>query len=186
MEIHFRFDPEKTVEATAFLLKLHGEPINSFDLLKMLYMADRIALQTMDQPITGDQYISTDCGPVLSTVYYLIQGKSLDEISPTWEKFIAPCDDKRIYLVDDPGVGNLCDEEEGILKDVYYNFIQSDSCHRLEWGQNFPEWKKSYDFSYPSIPVERILKVLGKTDHEINSIRQEALREAYLDEVLSG
>jgi hypothetical protein len=186
MEIHFRFDLEKTVEATAFLLKLHGEPINSFDLLKMLYMADRIALQTMDQPITGDQYISMDCGPVLSTVYHLIQDKPLDGIWPIWTKFIAPYDDQHIYLVDDPGVGNLCDEEEGILKNVHDRFAQLDLYHRLEWCRDFPEWQKSHELSNSFIPVEAILKSIGKTDHEINSIRQEALREAYLDEVLNG
>ncbi len=37
MAIHFRFDLEKTVEATAFLLKLHGETMKSLDLLKLLY-----------------------------------------------------------------------------------------------------------------------------------------------------
>ena len=185
MAIHFRFDPEKTVEATAFLLKLHGRSMNSLDLLKMLYMADRIALQTMDQPITGDQYISMDCGPVLSTVYNLIQGKPLDGIWPIWGKFVTPCNNQHVRLVDDPGVENLCDEEEDILKHIYYSFSQLDSTHILDWSRDFPEWQKPHDLS-SSLSVEKILEALGKTDHEIHSIRQEALREAYLDEVLNG
>jgi hypothetical protein len=60
MAIHFRFDPEKTVEAAAMLLKLHGKPMKYLGLLKMLYIADRIALQRMEQPITGDHYVSMD------------------------------------------------------------------------------------------------------------------------------
>jgi hypothetical protein len=57
MTIKFRFHPEKTVEAAAILLKLHGKPMKYLGLLKMLYIADRLALKTMDQPITGiDMY----------------------------------------------------------------------------------------------------------------------------------
>ncbi len=72
MTIKFRFHPEKAVEAAAILLKLHGKPMKYLGLLKMLYIADRLALKTMDQPITGDRYVSMDYGPVLSGVYDLI------------------------------------------------------------------------------------------------------------------
>jgi hypothetical protein len=55
MNVEFRFHPQKTLEAAAVLLKLHGKPMKYLGLLKMLYLADRIALQKMDQPITGDR-----------------------------------------------------------------------------------------------------------------------------------
>ncbi|XZO01656.1 MAG: Panacea domain-containing protein [Microcoleus sp.] len=78
MSIQFRFHPEKAVEAAAILLKLHGRPMKHLGLLKMLYIADRFALQRMEQPIIGDRYVSMDYGPVLSGVYDLIQGKADD------------------------------------------------------------------------------------------------------------
>lgn len=58
MAIQFQFHPEKAVEAAALLLKLHGKPMKYLGLLKMLYIADRIALERLEQPITGDQYVS--------------------------------------------------------------------------------------------------------------------------------
>ncbi len=69
MCIQFRFHPEKAVEAAAAFLKLHGKPMKYLGLLKMLYIADRIALERMEQAITGDHYVSMDYGPVLSGVY---------------------------------------------------------------------------------------------------------------------
>ena len=82
MSISFRFHPEKAVEAAAMLLKLHGKPMKYLGLLKMLYIADRLALKLMEQPITGDRYVSMDYGPVLSGVYDLIKGKPVDDALP--------------------------------------------------------------------------------------------------------
>lgn len=38
MEISFPFNSEKTVEAAAMFLKLHGKPMKYIALLKMLYI----------------------------------------------------------------------------------------------------------------------------------------------------
>ena len=89
MAILFRFHPQKAVGAAAMFLKLHGKPMKYLGLLKMLYIADRIALERMEQTITGDCYFSMDYGPVLSGVYDLIKGKSVDGALPLWKKFIS-------------------------------------------------------------------------------------------------
>ncbi|MDB9464369.1 Panacea domain-containing protein, partial [Dolichospermum circinale] len=104
MSIQFRFHPEKAVEAAAILMKLHGKPIKYLGLLKMLYIADRIALERIEQPITGDHYVSMDYGPVLSGVYDLIKGKPVDDALPLWSEYISPGDKNFfVYLVKDPG-----------------------------------------------------------------------------------
>ena len=55
MQVQFWFNPQKTIEAAALLLKLNdNKPMKYWGLLKMLYLADRTALQKMDLPITGD------------------------------------------------------------------------------------------------------------------------------------
>ncbi|MEM9482851.1 MAG: Panacea domain-containing protein [Cyanobacteria bacterium P01_F01_bin.116] len=119
MTIEFRFHPEKTVEAAALLPKHHGEPMKYLGLLKMLYIADRVALAQMEQPITGDHYVSMDYGPVLSGVYDLIKGQPVDDALPLWSKFISPRENNCISLLGDPGDGELCEEEEEILRQVY-------------------------------------------------------------------
>ncbi|MBE9248976.1 SocA family protein [Dolichospermum sp. LEGE 00240] len=184
MPIQFRFHPEKAVEAAAILMKLHGKPIKYLGLLKMLYIADRIALERIEQPITGDHYVSMKYGPVLSGVYDLIKGKPIDDALPLWSEYISPGDKNFVYLVKDPGNDELCEEEEEILQEVYQSFGHLDPFHVAEWTHDLPEWKDPHGSAIP-ISVEDILKNVGKSQEEIEEIRQIALREAYLDEVLS-
>ena len=90
--IHFRYNPLKTFQAVALLLKLHGKPMNYMGLLKLLYVADRKALQSINQPISGDEYFSMNFGPVLSHVYDSIKQKDSGEQQEIWEKHISTRD----------------------------------------------------------------------------------------------
>ena len=116
MSIQFRFHPEKAVEAAAILLKLHREPMKYLGLLKMLYIADRFALKHMEQPITGDHYVSMKYGPVLSGVYDLIKGQAVEDALPLWSKFISPPKNNFVSLIADPGNEDLCEEEEETIQ----------------------------------------------------------------------
>ena len=189
MPIQFRFHPEKAIEAAALFLKLHdGKPMKYLGLLKMLYIADRISLQRIEQPITGDRYVSMDYGPVLSGVYDLIKGKPIDNALPLWSKFIATKNEHNEYqvsLLNDPGNADLCEEEEEIIQEVYQAFGHLDPFLVAEWTHDFPEWQDSKGSAIP-IAVEDILKNVGKSDEEIGEIQQSAIREAYLDRVLMG
>lgn len=185
MPIQFQFHPEKAIEAAAVLLKLHGKPMKYLGLLKMLYIADRISLQRIEQPITGDRYVSMDYGPVLSGVYDLIKGKPIDNALPLWSKFIARKNEHLVYLLDDPGNADLCEEEEEIIQEVYQAFGHLDPFLVAEWTHHLPEWKYPHGSAIP-IAVEDILKNVGKSDEEIAEIQDSAIREAYLDGVLMG
>ena len=186
MAIAFQFHPEKAVEAAAVLLKLHSsKPMKYLGLLKMLYIADRIALDHMDQPITGDRYVSMNYGPVLSGVYDLIKGKSIDHALPLWSEFISTPQNSYVFLIKDPGREDLCEEEEEILNQVYQTFGHLDPFHVAEWTHDLPEWQNPHGSAIP-IAVEDILKSLGKSSTEILEIQQESDREAYLDSVLNG
>jgi uncharacterized phage-associated protein len=183
ISIQFQFHPEKAVEAAATLLKLHGKPMKHLGLLKMLYIADRIALQRMEQPITGDHYVSMDYGPVLSGVYDLIKGQPVDDALPLWSQFISPRNTNLVSLIEDPGNEDLCEEEEEIIQEVYKSFGHLDPFDVAEWTHDLPEWKNPHGSAIP-ISVEDILKNVGKTNEEIQEIQREAIREAYLDKAL--
>jgi uncharacterized phage-associated protein len=171
MPIQFRFHPEKAVEAAAILMKLHGKPMKYLGLLKMLYIADRIALERIEQPITGDHYVSMKYGPVLSGVYDLIKRKPVDDALPLWSEYISPGDKNFVYLVKDPGNDELCEEEEDILQEVYQTFGHLNPFHVAEWTHDLPEWKGSHHYSIP-ISVEEILRQVGKSEEEIGKISQ--------------
>lgn len=188
MPLQFRFHPEKAIEAAAVLLKLHVEPMKYLGLLKMLYIADRISLKRIEQPITGDRYVSMNYGPVLSGVYDLIKGKPIDHALPLWSKFIATKNEHNEHLVsllNDPGNANLSEEEEEIIQQVYQDFGHLDPFLVAEWTHELPEWQYPHGSAIP-IAVEDILKNVGKSEEEIGEIQQSAIREAYLDGVLNG
>lgn len=184
MSIQFRFQPKKAVQAAAMLLKLHGKPMNYLGLLKMLYIADRIALQRMDWPITGDRYVSMKYGPVLSGVYDLIKGQPVEDALPIWSQFISPRKNNFVELLNDPGNGELCEEEEEIIKKVYQTFGHLNPFDVAAWTHSLPEWQDPGDGQIP-IVVEDVLRNVGKSNEEIEEIGEDAKREAYLDEVLN-
>ena len=187
MSVKFRLHLQKVIEASTLLLKLHGEPMKYIGLLKMLYIADRIALSRMEQPITGDDSVSMEYGPVLSGVYDLIKGNEMDGANLSWQKFIVT-KDKNVELLKEVEIEELCEEEVDILTKVYNTFGKIDPFKVAEWTHDFPEWQDPKIFNKETIPIsiDDILKNIGKSDEEIAEIRQEALREAYLDEVLHG
>ena len=88
-------------------------------------------------------------------------------------------------MVSDPGDEELCEEEEEIIQQVYQTFGHLDPFDVAEWTHDLPEWKNPHGSAIP-IPVEDILKNVGKSDEEIGEIQREAIREAYLDKVLNG
>jgi uncharacterized phage-associated protein len=185
MSIQFKFHPEKAVEAAGIFLKLHGKPMKYLGLLKLLYLADRMALEQLEQPITGDRYIATDDGLILSNTYDLLKGKPVDDALLHWSKFISSNNEKQVILLRDPGVEELCEAEEEIIHQVYQTFGHLDPLHVTAWTHHLPEWQNPQGLIIP-IPVEDVLKTLGKSAEEISEIQQEALRETYLDGVLNG
>ena len=186
MTIKFNFHQEKAVEAAAIFLKLYGKPMKYLGLLKLLYMADRIALKRLEQPISGDHYVSMKYGPVLSYVYDLIKGKQLNGGGNLWFKYISSrTTDYEVSLVDDPGINELSEEEIEIIKEVYNTYGYLDRFDLAELTHLFPEWEDPNGSAIP-IPVEKILHMLKKTDEEIEEIGRNAEREAYLDSVFNG
>ncbi|MCY7331583.1 MAG: SocA family protein [Pseudanabaena sp. CAN_BIN31] len=186
MSISFRFHPEKAIEAAAMLLKLHGKPMKYIGLLKMLYIADRIALERMDQPITGDKGYSLDWGLVPSNVYNLIKGNSVDNALPLWQKYISKNDDGyTVSLKASPPNDYVSEKAQQIIKEVYEKYGHLNPFDLAMLTHDFPEWEDPHGSSIP-VNVDNVLRYMNKPEEEIEAIRQEAAREAYLDMVLAA
>jgi uncharacterized phage-associated protein len=185
--ISFRFDAEKTVQVAAMFLKLHGGAMKYLGLLKLLYMADRLAFKKIDQPISGDRYVSMDKGPVLSTVYDFIKDNKRHATAEVWKKYISTRDmspNHEVKLLADPGIDELSEEEEEIIREVYDKWGRRDRFELVDLTHEFPEWQYPNGSSIP-IDVRDILKNIGKTKEEIEHIEEIAAREAYLDGILN-
>lgn len=193
--IEFSFDIKKTVQVAAIFLKLNNNKMHYLGLLKLLYMADRLALKKIDQSLTGDHYVSMKYGPVLSKVYDLIKGSSYvqdDGIVKVWKEYISTKVIDRNYkvkLLKDPGVDELSEEEEEIIKEISSRYSAIDRFDLAEITHQFPEWENPLEQDPPTkvipIKVEDILLKVGKTEEEIRRIQETVEREAYLDKILN-
>lgn len=75
MSGHFRtdtrFDCGKAAVAVAYLVKQTGKSL--YDVMKMLYVADKCHLERYGRFITGDRYVAMAKGPVPSATYDLMK-----------------------------------------------------------------------------------------------------------------
>ena len=135
------FEVLKAIQAAGVLLR--AEPsrrLSRLRLLKYLYIADRESLQTRARPITGDNPVAMDHGPVLTTTYEMLKGS--DYCSPDWDRYFDS-DGRDVLLRQDPGVGKLTRFEIGLLQDVSRRFVDADDYAVADYTHQFAEWIKT-------------------------------------------
>lgn len=168
-----RFDAEKVTEAAALLLTLRGGQMHYIKLLKLLYIADREAFGAWGIPISNDNYVSMDNGPVLSQTYNLIK-----EGGRVWSECIsAPFGDYEIKLTSDPPTGKkLSRAEENVLQAVFDRYGHMNRWDLVDIVHGFPEWKNPHGSSIP-IEIEEILQALEQSPENIRAIVAELENE---------
>ena len=178
----FRFNLTKTLQAVGVLLRAHPLRVMSrLRLLKLLYIADREGLQERGAPITGDQVVAMEHGPVLSETHDLTKGEHLR--AADWSEHFENigCD---VHWLKDPGTGKLSKYEIEKLNEVARRFEHEDDWALAESTHEFPEWQKNKPgASSRSIPFEDILEAVGRAD-DIESIREDSEASASMDHVL--
>lgn len=187
--IQFNFNAEKTVQVAAMFLKLHRGRMKYLGLLKLLYMADRLALKEINQPLTGDVYVSMKYGPVLSKVYDFIKDNKINGLE-IWKKYISnknhfylieDIESYEVSLLADPGNGELSEREEEIIRKVYKDCGSFDRFDLADMTHDFPEWQAPPPGRTLPINNIDILRNIGKTEEEIEYIKEVVEREAYFN-----
>lgn len=168
-----KLDEQKVTQAAAHLLKLRGGPMHYIKLIKLLYLADREALLRYGRPITYDNYVSMDHGPVLSQTYNLIVEDTRPGQPSFWKAHIQNTEDYAVKLTKEAGDGKLSDAEVEILEEIFKKYgtmnrwaLIDDVMHAL------PEWHDPHGSSLPITHIE-VLRVCGKSDAEATAIAEE-------------
>jgi len=151
-------------------------------LLKLLYIADRESIAETFQPITGDDIVAMDHGPVLSKTYRLIR-REVQTGNAIWDKYIAQDGDRNHMLVDQPGDGTLSEYEVRKLRAVsavrrgMTDYGIADETHK------FPESSKNQppEGSRKDIPLHDVLDALGMADYEERLVADEQAEAAFDD-----
>jgi uncharacterized phage-associated protein len=171
MPIRLLFDLKKTISAVAFLAQRDGQ-LNMFLSLKMLYLADKKALESWGKTITGDKMVSMPKGPVLSTVYDLFKGVGEVGSVNEWNRYFGETVNNKIKLLKDAEIGQLSQDEIEALAwartevESYAPWSVADWLHKT-----CPEWEDPEGSSRPIDPA-LILRNAGRTEDEIRMIEE--------------
>lgn len=160
--MHFRFNPEKTIQSVGLLLELEGCPVSRMRLLKLLYIAERELLTESGRPLTGDVAIAMKYGPVLSQVYDLIKGVASD--SESWRDHFENSG-YRVRLKKKPERSSLTKREIEKLIEVASRFSDMTDDELSELTHGFKEWSGNFqEGTSTPIPWREILSYQGKDD----------------------
>ncbi|MCH7885956.1 MAG: SocA family protein [Planctomycetes bacterium] len=177
----FRLDKQKAVQAAAVLLKCAPNwQMSRLRLLKLMYLADRASLSDKGRPITGDQIVAMDHGPVLSGVYDFIKNTHADP--EPWPSHIQS-QHHDVLLMSDPGVGDLSRYEVGKLQELWGEYEDISDWRLVEdVVDKLPEYLeyKPAPRSRRPIPFRAILTAVGRAN-DVDRILQEAAEERMLD-----
>jgi uncharacterized phage-associated protein len=158
------FKTRKAAQVAAFFARKEGGTINLLKLVKLIYLANRRAMERYDYPVFDDYLYSMDHGPVNSTVLDYINGTRQD--ADDWEEFVASRSHHNVGLRHKKGsnsdLDELSDADLGVLNRIWDRFGKMDQWELVKYThKNCPEWEPPRGTSL-LIPYERIFRVLGK------------------------
>jgi len=182
--MEFRFDFDRSLEASAYFLKLGGGTMEHIRLIKLLYIAERELLAEQASPLTGDIYKAMKNGPVLSTIYDIIQDKNWQ--SGEWHKFIISSG-YSIELINDPGLDHLSSSIVTKLREVHARYSDKNTWEVVDATHEFPEWTKHRPVAEPvPIRLEDILEAMGAEEGTLEAIREEEAIRRHMGQVIAS
>ena len=184
---------KKTIEAAAKFAALNGGRIRRLNLLKLLYLLDRHALQNWGSVVTGDRYVNMKNGPVLSDILNVSKEKSSGTLQDAWKRHFSMRGPYEVALIDrDDALGVeaphfLSECEAEAIRLLYDKHGHRTWDEFSDWmHQNCPEWKMPtpQDSSEP-LPLEKILEGIGLSGEKQRSLA-EAVKRSKKERSLLG
>jgi uncharacterized phage-associated protein len=175
MTIQSKFQIEKTIASVAFLANQGEGKLDMFLSIKILYLADKKALEGWGKSITGDKMVSMPKGPVLSTVYNLFKGIGTAENLRAWNSNFGETVNNKIRLLKEANFDLLSQDEIEALESAkaevenYAPWDVADWLHRT-----CPEWEDPKGSSLRIDPAV-ILRNSGRSEEEIRMIEESTL-----------
>lgn len=142
--ITFKFDKEKTIAALLYISsRLHQDKKESgfHAIFKILYFAERKHLSRYAMPITGDNYIAMEDGPVPSESYNIFKRAKTDKFwLPKVEQNLFEIDNWLVKPLQVPDMEELSESDlecldESIEENKSLSYGQRvDKSHSIAWG----------------------------------------------------
>ena len=170
-EINFRYRPEKSTQAAHYLLSLSPGGMEYIRLIKLMYLADREALEGWGYSISTDRYVSMEHGTVLSRVLNHIS----ENDSVHWNDLIQASKYSEFTLCasKECDYSQLSKREMNIIQEIYEKYKDMKTWDLIENViHKLAEWDKSVAETHTSkpIPLENLLGILGYNETERKEI----------------
>lgn len=184
------FTYAKVAQTVAFFASKQGGTINILKLMKLLYLSDRESMRLYDAPITYDNFVSMNNGPVLSRTYDLINGTSLNaEGAAQWEAWINGRDQYDIRVtraIKEDELDQLSDADIAVMNSVWQRFGQYDQWWLSKFTHRFcKEWQHPDNSSIPIADVDVFL-ALGKSESIARDLAEDIQNEKELDKLFAS
>jgi len=182
------FNQRKVAQMAAFLLQRGRGRMKYIKLLKLLYLADRESMKQHGYPISGDQYVSMDHGPVLSQTFNLIKGAGKPQ-EQGWSHWIVDEADYGVSLRHKASrdvLDELSDADLDVLREIYTRFGHMSPWRLVDYAHRYcREWENPNGSSIP-IRYETIFRALGRSPAEAKKLAARIEREHRIDKVFAA
>ena len=152
-------------------------------LMKLLYLADRRAIELYGSPITFDSYVSMKRGPVLSTTLDIIKSPPEPEShmpGVSWNEHI--CREGYDVVLQSEPRSVLSPADVAISDEVFAQYGAIDQWELADLTHTLPEWRDPGNGALP-LEYEDILAALGVkreiAEETLSRLRTQALLEDY-------
>lgn len=182
------FRERKAAQIAAwFLERSKDQSMEVMKLVKLMYLADRQAMEAYGFPLTGDRPVSMQHGPVLSQTYDYING-GLDSGPDGWDCWISDREGRRLSLADrkDFDLDELSPADERVLAAIWEKFGSMTSSQLRNFTHDrCPEWVDPEGSSRP-IPFARIFEALGLSQHDSAAAAERIEEQDRIDRVFAS
>jgi uncharacterized phage-associated protein len=183
------FNERKVAQMAAYLLKRRGGTMSHLKLIKLLYLADREALNSYGASISGDSFFSLPNGPVLSRTLNLMAGV-IESETQGWETWISDRAEHQVSLRQDfelDALDYLSRADIDILDSVWQQFGTMTRWQLVEYTHsgNCPEWENPNGSSAPISNI-KIFSALGKSTEDATLLASDIEAEKTIDRIFAS
>lgn len=183
------FTGEKIAQMAAFFTDKQGGEIDILKLIKLLYLADRESVDRYSAPISYDNLVSMEHGPVLSRALNLINGCLSGQNADQWDAWITDRAYHRVSLnreVTRENLDHLSNADIEVLETVWDQFGPMTKWEIRDYThKELGEWRDPHGSSLPISEFE-LLRELGRSDEESEVISQDIREQREIDALISS
>lgn len=169
-KIEFEINYHKALEAVLYVLTKR-QSVNLYNILKIIFEADKVHLNQHGRPVTGDLYFKMRHGTVPSFVYDMFKGDPMGLAALDIEEYPFVRHGYQITATRAPNLDYLSESdleclEQGIQKYLLLSFRDVEKLNHLEKCWKESEIDRPIDFEL-IIENEKIKKDLAETPFKL-------------------